>query len=145
MKKVTLLCVAIACTVMMAWAQDTAKEQISADKLPKFTMSIIDSYFPGAQVVTAMKEKSKIRNAYDVELDNGVKCEFDKDGQWTMVDAGEDLIPDRMVPGKVLMYMSRIGYKSPVCRMQKDKKGYYTINLKDGTELHFDNQFRVIE
>lgn len=144
MKKVTVLLVAITCT-MMAWAQNTEKQEISVDKLPKFAMSIINSYFPGAQVVTAMKEKSKIRNAYDVELDNGVKCEFDKDGQWTMVDAGEDLIPERMVPGKVLMYLSQKDHKSPVYRMQKDKKGYYTINLKDGTELHFDNQFRVVE
>ena len=145
MKKVTLLCFAIMCTAMMAWAQNTDMQEISADKLPKFSIGIINSYFPGAKVVTAMKEKSKIRNAYDVELDNGVRCEFDKDGQWTMVDAGEELIPDRMVPGKIVMYMSKIGYKSPVQRMQKDKKGNYTITLRDGTELHFDNQFRVVE
>lgn len=121
-------------------------QSIPVDKLPKFTMSIINSYFPGSKVVSALKEKSRIRNAYDVEIDSGVKFSFDKDGQWIMVDAGDQMIvPDRMVPGKILMYIMRIGYKSPVQRMEKDKKGNFVILLKDGTELHFNNQYKILD
>lgn len=127
---------------MNGMAAGEEMKEITPDKLPKFSLSIIKSYFPDAQVASAMKEKSKIRNAYDVVLDNGVRCEFDKDGQWTMVDAGDGIIPDRMVPGMIVMYLQNGTFTSPVVKMAKDKKGYYTINLKDGSEIHFDNHFR---
>lgn len=145
MKRIVFVLLTTVMVAMGAHAVDEDMQEINPDKLPKFTQSIIKSYFPGAKVVTAMKEKSKIRNAYDVLLDNGVKCEFDKDGQWIMVDAGDLLIPDRMVPGKVVMYLSQNGLTSPVVKMQKEKKGNYIITLKDATELHFDNQFRLLD
>lgn len=144
MQRAVIAIVAAAMMAMGANATEEDLQEISPDKLPKFTISIIRSYFPGAKVVTALKEKSKIRNAYDVVLDNGVKCEFDKEGQWTMVDAGDYLIPDRMVPGKIVMYLQRGTFTAPVVKMHKSRKGVYTIILKDGAELHFDSQFRPI-
>lgn len=144
MKKVTLTLIVLAFTTIFAWAEGD-KQEIQPSKLPKFTQSIIQSYFPGVEVATASKEKSKMRNGYAVKLSNGVVMECDKDGQWTMVDCGTEPVPDRLVPGKVKMFMSQKGIESTVVKMQMDKKGNYVIDLHDGTKLHFDNQFRYIE
>ena len=144
MKKGTLLMMALVLATAMAWAGEE-KQEIQPSTLPKFTQSIIQSYFPGIEVTSASKEKSKMKNGYGVVLSNGVVMECDKDGQWTMVDCGAEAVPDRMVPGKIKMYLSQQGVESPVVKMQKDKKGNYVMNLQDGTELRFDNQFRLME
>ena len=143
MKKLTLLLIGLFLSASFAWAEGE-KQEIQPEKLPKFSHGIIQSYFPGSQVVTACKEK--INNAaYEAVLDNGVIIQFDKDGQWCMVDCGTEAVPANMVHGKVKMYMAQKGIDTSIVKMEKDKKGNYTYYLSDTTELHFDNQFRFME
>ncbi len=137
-----MLIVSALLAVMAVWAQ-SEKQDIQIDKLPKFTQSILQNYFPDMQVTSACKQKSKVKNSFEVTLDGGVDLEFDKDGQWTMVDCHDKAVPERMVPGLVKNYLYQNHPDVAVVKMLKDKKGNYVITLADGTELNFDNQFRV--
>ena len=140
MKKIlVLICAAV--LSLGAWADDGERQPIEAKKLPSMTLNIIKSYYPNAQVVTATREKSKLKNNYEVSLDNGVDLTFDKDGQWTRVDAHGEAIPTRMVPGKIVMYLSNAEPNGAVTRMEKDKLINYEIELVDGVIYLFDKQF----
>ena len=143
MKKLSLLLIAMLMAASMAWADDELKE-LDPKKLPPITQSIIKSYFPDAQVVTATKLKSKIKNSFNVTLDDGTLLEFDKDGQWQRVYCGGAPVPERMINLRILAYLNENRPGAVVVLMEKDKKGNYTIQLDDETELHFDNQFRIL-
>ncbi len=143
MKKIlVLICAAV--LSLGAWADDDSRQPIEAKKLPNMTLNILKSYYPDAQVVTATREKSKIKHNYEVTLDNGVDLTFDKDGQWTRVDAHGEAIPTRMVPGKIAMYLSKSEPGAVVTRMEKDNLNNYEIELTSGVIYLFDKQFVYI-
>ena len=50
-----------------------------------------------------------------------------------------------MVNLRVVSYLENNLPGAEVVLMEKDKKGNYLMQLSDGTELHFDNQFRPME
>ena len=145
MRKVFLLMAVAVMAVSMAWAGDDEVKQLNPDKLPPITKSIIKSYFPGTEVVEATKLKSKIKNSFNVTLDDGTLLEFDKDGQWQRVYCGGNPVPMRMVNLKIQAYLNENHPDAQVLLMEKDKKGNYLIQLDNDTELHFDNQFRIME
>ena len=143
MKKFSVLMIAVLMAASTVWADDDIKE-LDPQKLPPITLSIIKSYFPGTEVVTATKLKSKIKNAFNVTLNDGTLLEFDKDGQWQRVDCGGAPVPVRMINLKIQAWLNENRRDAQVVLMEKDKKGNYTIQLDDETVLHFDNQFRFL-
>ena len=144
MKKILILMACVLMATSAAWsAGDDELKQLDPKSLPPITQSIIKSYFPDAQVVSATKPKSKVRNGFNVTLDDGTELQFDKDGQWQRVYCGGEPIPSRMVNLKIMNHIQN-GYPNTcVVMMEKDKKGNYQIQLSDGTMLLFDNQFRI--
>ena len=98
-------------------------------------------------VVKAVKNNSKdMKNRTCVMLDNDATIDFDKDGNWMIVDCRKDGVPMRMVPGKIQMYLSKSNPGADVVYMGREiKNGDITIILDDGTELHFTNEHTIIK
>lgn len=145
MKKLFVFLAGALMVTSMAWAADEEIKELDAKKLPPITKSIIKSYFPGTEVVKATKSKSKVRNSFNVTLNDGTELEFDKDGQWQRVYCGGKPVPQTMVNLRVADYLEKNHPGAEVVMMEKDKKGNYIVQLADNTELHFDNQFRPME
>lgn len=144
MKKIFLLAIAALLSASAAIADDEKITDLEPKKLPPIAQNIIRAYFPETQIILAQKKKSKVRHNFEVHLDNGTEIQFDKDGQWTLVDCGELPIPQRMIPGKIQMFLNEKIHNPEVKKMFKDQKGYYNIILMTGQTLLFDNQFRFI-
>lgn len=134
-----LLAVLIGTTTM--WAQES-KYPVEVKKLPDLATRNLKSYFPGIGVTEAYTVTQKIKDEYYVVLDNSVLVVFDKHGQWSRVEANDAEIPERMIDGRIKMDMAKNKITSRVIKMLKDKKGNYEVFLEDGTELHYDNQFK---
>ena len=78
-------------------------------------------------------------------LDNGSTIDFDKDGNWMIVDCRNSSVPMRMVPGKIQMCLSRSHPGADVVYMGREiKNGDITLLLDNGTELHFTNEHTLI-
>ena len=139
-----LIMVICAAAMTTSWAVADEKEQVPADKIPHLDKNQLKSYFPDATVVEATKEKSKLKNNYEVKLSDGSVIEFDKDGNWTFVECQGNPLPARMIPGQVHMYMSKNhpGYK--VVKMEKDSKRFCTVTLADGTKVLFDDFMKYV-
>ncbi|MBQ9217696.1 MAG: PepSY-like domain-containing protein [Muribaculaceae bacterium] len=140
MKKIIIVATLLLCATSL-WAQEE-KNPVEVKKLPHLALSNLKSYFPDVQVVEAYTESKKIKDEYTVVLDNTVKVVFDKHGQWSRVYANDGQIPERMVDGRIKMYLGKQGIKGRVVVMCKDKKGNYEVTLDDGTVLKFDSQFK---
>lgn len=120
--------------------------EIPLKKVPDLGMRMIKSYFPNNSVVKAVKDNSlNMKNRTCVQLDNDAKIDFDKDGNWMIVDCRSCSIPTRMLPGKIQMYLGK-NYpgKDAVYMSREIKNGDITILLNDGTELHFTNEHTII-
>lgn len=143
MKKIIIILTAMLC-VMALSAQDE-KYPVEIKKLPNLAHNNLKAYFPDVEVVEAYTATQKIKDEYTVVLANTVVIVFDKHGQWSRVIANDGEIPQRMIDGRIKMNLSQTGQTSRVVKMCKDKKGNYEIYLEDGTELHYDNQFKPMK
>jgi hypothetical protein len=145
MKKIFFAIIAIALLAGTAFADDNI-EEIPLKKVPDLGLRMVKSYFPSNNVVKAVKNKSKdMKNRTCVMLDNGSTIDFDKDGNWMIVDCRNSSVPMRMVPGKIQMYLSRSHPGADVVYMGREiKNGDITLLLDNGTELHFTNEHTLI-
>ena len=141
-KLMILLAVLIGTTAM--WAQES-KYPVEVKKLPDLAHRNLNSYFPGVEISEAYSITQKIKDEYYVVLENSVLVVFDKHGQWSRVEANDAGIPDRMIDGRIKMDLAKNKLTSRVVKMEKDKKGNYGVFLEDGTELHYDNQFKPMK
>lgn len=129
-----------------AIADDNITE-IPIKKVPDLGLRMVKSYFPTNKVVKAVKNNSKdMKNRTCVLLDNDATIDFDKDGNWMIVDCRKSVVPMRMVPGKIQMYLSKNHPGADVVYMGREiKNGDITVILDNETELHFTNDHTIIK
>ena len=146
MKKMLFALIAMLMMAGASYATDNIVE-IPIKKVPDLGMRMVKSYFPGNSVVKALKNNSKdMKNRTSVLLDNGASIDFDKDGNWMIVDCRKSSVPMRMVPGKIQMYLSKNHPGADVVYMGREiKNGDITVILNDGKELHFTNEHTIID
>ena len=143
MKKTLLLIVAI---VLCGGVMNAQKvKEIEPKKLPDISLRTLASYFGGLNVTQAVYIDEKMDRHYEVSLDDGTIIHFDKQGVWNFVKAGGDAIPDRMIPGMVLMHLQKNKIEAKVVGMMRDKDKNYIIDLSDGTTLTFTETFKLVE
>ena len=143
MKKPVLLIVAI---VLCGGVMNAQKvKEIEPKKLPDISLRTLASYFGGLNVTQAVYIDEKMDRHYEVSLDDGTIIHFDKQGVWKFVKAGGDAIPDRMIPGMVLMHLQKNKIEAKVVGMMRDKDKNYIIDLSDGTTLTFTETFKLVE
>lgn len=143
MKKTVLLIVAI---VLCGGVMNAQKvKEIEPKKLPDISLRTLASYFGGLNVTQAVYIDEKMDRHYEVSLDDGTIIHFDKQGVWKFVKAGGDAIPDRMIPGMMLMHLQKNKIEAKVVGMMRDKDKNYIIDLSDGTTLTFTETFKLVE
>lgn len=143
MKKTVLLIVAI---VLCGGVMNAQKvKEIEPKKLPDISLRTLASYFGGLNVTQAVYIDEKMDRHYEVSLDDGTIIHFDKQGVWKFVKAGGDAIPNRMIPGMVLMHLQKNKIEAKVVGMMRDKDKNYIIDLSDGTTLTFTETFKLVE
>ena len=143
MKKTVLLIVAI---VLCGGVMNAQKvKEIEPKKLPDISLRTLASYFGGLNVTQAVYIDEKMDRHYEVSLDDGTIIHFDKQGVWKFVKAGGDAIPDRMIPGMVLMHLQKNKIEAKVVGMMRAKDKNYIIDLSDGTTLTFTETFKLVE
>jgi len=132
--------------VMLAGMAKAEIVEIPVKKVPDLGLRMVKSYFPTCSIVKAAKDNTKdMKNRTCVVLDNNATIDFDKDGNWLIVDCRETEVPTRMVPGKILMYLNKNQAGKKVLFMGREiKNGDINILLNDNTELHFTNEHELI-
>lgn len=146
MKKIFTAIIAIVMLAGVAIADDNIVE-IPIDKVPNLGLRMVSSYFPGIKPVKAVKNKTKdMKNRTCILLENNATIDFDKDGNWMIVDCRDSEVPTRMVPGKIQMFLNKSYAGKKVVFMGREiKNGDITILLDDNTELHFTDKHELIQ
>ena len=117
---------------------------ISGQELPTEAQQFISTYFPGAKVQLAQKDRELDGTEYKVKLDNGFALEFNGKGQWKQVNGTPQSIPDQLIPTFITEYVSRYFPEQTILVLEQEKRGYKIIML-NAVELEFDKQGNLTE
>ena len=114
-------------------AQD---KKITAAQLPATAQNFIKQHFKGQTVTSAQLDKEMFDNDYETVLSNGVKINFDANGNWDEIESAIGL-PSSVIPKAINTYLAA-NYKGQKVVQIDRKRAGHDIELSNGTELEFD-------
>ncbi|MGU3376660.1 PepSY-like domain-containing protein [Chryseobacterium sp. M5A1_1a] len=119
----------------LMFAQDRA---INPNQLPKAAKSFLATHFKGVAVSSAIEDREIYGvDDYKVYLSNGMKMEFDSNGNWKEVDGKHQKVPYGFIPATIKNYSTKNFPNTYIIKIEK-KRWSYKAELSNGLELEFD-------
>jgi len=141
MKKLFVLLFALGIVLPVA-ARD---RNISFDQLPAAAQQFITQHFSTNSISKVRMDRERTHTEYSVVFGNGMKIEFDGDGQWKEIDAKKSAaVPMSAVPAKIREYIQAHHSGQNVREIDRDTHSY-EVKLSNGTEMKFDSQFNFLK
>lgn len=124
----------------------TAQERIiSFKELPITAQNFIKKFYPKNEVILVELEKEFLSgNSYEVKLQDGIKIDFDKNGDWTKVDRKLNAVPLDIVPKAILNYVSKKFPNNNIVEISRDRRKY-EVELTNGLDLEFNSKGQFIK
>ena len=92
----------------------------------------------------ATAESGVMSKSYDVVLRNGTKLEFDKTGNLTEIECKRGIVPVRLIPRPIRIYLRNNYPHQPVKKLEIKKKEY-EVELANGLDLTFNKHFQLTD
>lgn len=143
MKKTVFLLIA-ALSAAAGFASERNDRPITLEELPNVSQQFIEMHFADVGITYVTIDEEWFDKDYKVLLDNGMKIEFGKNGEWTEIDGNRRQLPAGVVPQQI---REQIGSRFPdrkIVAIDRDHHDY-EVELDNGLDLTFDRQFRLIE
>ena len=100
MKKLFVILMSVVAMTAFVSCND---KPVSADKLPAKAKTFLNTYFPGIEIFSVIKEKD---GDYDVDLVDGTDLEFRSTGDWKKVDCEDRPVPVGFFPASISTYVA---------------------------------------
>ncbi|HRN57647.1 MAG TPA: PepSY-like domain-containing protein [Agriterribacter sp.] len=114
----------------------TKEKAVGSEDLPATSTSYITTHFPDQTIVHAVKEFDDLQITYTVYLKNGVKIEFNQNGEVKEIK-GNSALPDSVIPSAILAYVNAY-YPSGYIKEWKPERTTQEVKLSNGITLEFD-------
>jgi hypothetical protein len=145
MMKKTFLTLFLMTTMFGAAYADGREKPTSVDKLPQAAQEFLSAHFKDLTVAYAVEEQKYTGKEYEVVYTDRTEIEFRSDGQWESVGRKYSPVPASIVPQPIQTFVSGSNYPGQFIR-QIDRNAYtWEVELSNGLEIKFDNQFNVID
>ena len=142
MKK-TFLTLFLMTTMFGAAYADSREKPTSVDK--QAAQEFLSAHFKDLTVAYAVEEQKYTGKEYEVVYTDRTEIEFRSDGQWESVGRKYSPVPASIVPQPIQTFVSGSNYPGQFIR-QIDRNAYtWEVELSNGLEIKFDNQFNVID
>lgn len=135
------VCCIISCSIMVNAGDD---KPIAVSALPIKAQALLNNHFSRHKVVLATAESGVVSKSYDVVLRNGTKLEFDKKGNLTEIDCKRGIVPVRLIPQPIRIYLRNNYPHQPVKKLEIKKKEY-EVELANGLDLTFNKHFQLTD
>lgn len=139
MKKIGMILASLLLVVTAAFADN---DKVTRDKsvLPAVSRSFLTDNF-GQTDISHIKIENNLlgTKGYDVILTNGIKLEFDKEGEWKEIEARHHSVPLNVLPKRMADYIRSNFPNNHVVSVDKDTREY-EVKLNSGLELKFDRK-----
>lgn len=135
----------LAVTATMTFLVSCDRESfIDDDALPTSAQTFLQTYFPSAQIVSAMQEGSGRWAEYEVMLADGSQLSFNHKGEWRDVDCAGKAVPAGIVPEAIQQKVTTLYPTAVVVEISRDDNGY-EVELDNGIELEFNKKYVMKE
>lgn len=143
MKRVSIFLAAFLMYTITACA-DNDRITTNTDELPASSREFLSRYFATASISHIKIEKNLLRtDSYEVILTDGSHVEFNRKGEWKEVKVHQSAIPAGIIPAPIRTYVTQHYPGMDITAIDKDSRDY-EVDLKNGIELKFDLQGRLI-
>ncbi|WP_164108606.1 MULTISPECIES: PepSY-like domain-containing protein [Sphingobacterium] len=122
------------------------EELIDVNNLPAVANTFLNDHFKDVKVLSVTREKETLSGTeYQVLLNNGVEVKFDKNGNWTEVEARENMtsIPTSFVLKPIVDYVKDNYDNAGINGIDKEKYGF-DVELTNGLDLVFDTDGKFV-
>lgn len=134
MKKMLLSALVIA---TLAIAPAVADVIINSEQLPQPAQAFLQKNFASNKVLTALHDNDISDNDYTVVLNNGVKVEFDRNGEWESIKVKGVALPSGIIPEAIQHYVAQRFGNVAIEKVERKRYGY-EVELANDLELKFD-------
>jgi len=119
------------------FAQDKA---INGNQLPKTAKNFLYTHFKDIAIGSAIEDREIYGvDEYQAYLANGIKVEFDRNGNWKEVDGKHQKIPYGFIPASIRNYTARNFPNTYIVKIEKERWSY-KAELSNGLDLEFDRK-----
>lgn len=144
MKRVSIFLAALLMYAVTACA-DNDRITTNTNELPASSREFLSRYFTTASVSHVKIEKNLLRvDSYEVILTDGSHVEFNHKGEWKEVKTHQSAVPAGIIPAPIRTYVAQHYPGMEITAIDKDSRDY-EVDLKNGIELKFDLQGRLID
>ncbi len=141
MKKITAVLACILLSANISWAG--YEVVIDGNSLPTPAKELIRKYFGNSDIRCAKTDNNGSDKCYEVFLKSGEIIEFDKNGRWFTVMTQKSVVPNGIVPDKIVEYIKSEYHGAPIKTIDR-YDGVYDVTLSNDVELKFDGEFEVL-
>ena len=123
--------------------------QVNTDELPQNARDFINQNF-SSETIDDVEKKDGIKKyfnseMYEVEFINGIKIDFDKEGEVTEIESEDgNAIPHNVLPREIGSYIQSNYRDAQIVGWEKEEKEQ-EVKLADGTELEFDDSGEFLQ
>ena len=140
MKKIFTI---LAVSAVFAMTAKADGRPVTLEQLPAVAQAFISQYYPDDTVSYATRDDDFVMPEYTVVLVSGVRIQFENNGSLDKISA-KGGVPSTLVPVQIKDYVDR-HYHDVVIREYEVGRRTYEIQLSNGMELKFNNNFHIIE
>lgn len=123
------------------------EKRIDFEDLPGEARSFVETYFPGAEILSISREKDDGRKDYQVKLSDGTDMEFNEDGEWTSIECYFSTLPEGILPANVIAKVEELHPDGYINGVDKELGGYVVeVSTPEGTDwnMRFNTQFEYV-
>lgn len=130
---IAILAVGLSCV-----SCDDKDEPAGFADLPLKAQDFINTYFATYSSSNITYDEGDGNHAYKIVFDNGYEIQFNKDGEWTDVDAPDgQSLPTAFMPEGIVSYVNDNYTGQGINEIEKEKK-QYNVELTNGVDLIFN-------
>lgn len=142
MKRVLIVTMALLLSISTLSAEERV---IDHSALPKAAQTFISTHYATDKISIATMESSLFDCDYKVILTNGVKLEFDKNGNWTEIECKRNSsIPMAIVPTNAANFVNNRFPLNKIIKIEKEAK-YIEFELDNDVEMKFNSAGEMVE
>lgn len=113
------------------------------DRLPVKAQNFINLNLEKERIVYVRESRTLfLRKEYLAVFANGLKIEFDSDGDWIDMLSDKKGLPQNLVPENVWLYVKEYYASTNVMEIEKKRKSVLRVLLSNRKEIFFDSEGR---
>ena len=132
---------------VLMFASCDDEKRIDFEDLPSEARSFVETYFPGVNIVSIIREKDDGQKEYQVKLSDGTDMEFDEDGTWRSIECYFSKLPQGILPATVVAKVDELHPEGYINGVDRELGGYQVeVTDREGIDwnMRFNTQFEYI-